>query len=170
MSRGARAVDFVFIKANSFDWPKTYPSLSHTFTSQRETSSKLLGSHSSNDYQECQIRHKTLFALGILLIELGLNKTFHQIRADTSTGGPIRETSVQDDYAIAKQVIDSEELELELGESYANAVQRCIQCHFLGSESTQNFLHSKFRKQFFTGVVAPVQATFDAQITSVQSL
>ncbi|KAI0915101.1 hypothetical protein F4823DRAFT_557547 [Ustulina deusta] len=157
-------------QANSFDRPKTYPSLSHIFMSQRETSSKLPGSHSSNDYQEYQIRHKTLFALGILLIELGLNKTFHQIRADTSTGGPIRETSVQDDYAIAKQVIDSEELELELGESYANAVQRCIQCHFLGSESTQNFLHSKFRKQFFTGVVAPVQATFDAQITSVQSL
>ncbi|KAI0460433.1 hypothetical protein F5B21DRAFT_7760 [Xylaria acuta] len=157
-------------QGNGFDRPKTYPSLSHIFTSQQETSSKLLRSQSPNGYQECQIRHKTLFALGILLIELGLNKPFHQIRANTDTGGPTCETSVQDDYIIAKQVIDSEELELEIGESYANAVQRCIQCHFLGRESTQNFLHSGFRKQFFTGVVAPVQATFDAQITSVHSL
>ncbi|KAI1757846.1 hypothetical protein F4782DRAFT_546936 [Xylaria castorea] len=106
----------------------------------------------------------------VLLIELGLNKSFHQLRVDTNTGDVIHETSLQDDYIIAKQIIDSEELELELGESYANAVQRCIQCHFLGRESTQNFLHSGFRKQFFTGVVAPIQATFDAQITSVRCL
>ncbi|RYC64754.1 hypothetical protein CHU98_g1442 [Xylaria longipes] len=157
-------------QGNGFDRPKIYPSLSHIFTSQQETSNKLPRNQYSDNHQQFQTRHKTLFTLGILLIELGLNKAFHQIRADTNTGGPIHETSVQDDYITAKQVIDSEELELELGESYANAVQRCIQCHFLGPESTQSFLHSRFRKQFFTGVVAPVQATFDAQITSVNSL
>ncbi|KAI0448029.1 hypothetical protein F4803DRAFT_4830 [Xylaria telfairii] len=154
-------------QGNGFGRPKTYPSLSHTFTPQQETTSQRVGNHYPDNNPQFPTRHKTLFALGILLIELGLNKAFHQIRADTNTGDPIKEASVQDDYMTAKKVIDSEALELELGESYANAVQRCIQCHFLGPEYTQSFLHSGFRKQFFIGVVAPVQATFDAQITSV---
>ncbi|KAI1743713.1 hypothetical protein F4680DRAFT_409164 [Xylaria scruposa] len=173
--RGLKKEDITLLveaptQTNGFYRPRTYPSLSHTFTSQQETSNKLPGGQCPDNYQQGQIRHKTLFALGVLLIELGLNRSFQQLRVDTNTGDTIREPSIQDDYIIAKRVIESEELELELGESYANAVQRCIQCHFLGRESTQNFLHSSFRKQFFTGVVAPVQATFDAQITSVRYL
>ncbi|KAI0533155.1 hypothetical protein GGR58DRAFT_506656 [Xylaria digitata] len=153
---------------NSFSRPKTYPTLSYTFMSQKEPSDKSLGSLHPDRYLETQIRHKTLFSLGVLLIELGLNKTLNQLRSDMNAMAC--EASIQEDYMIANQVIESQEIELELGESYANAVQRCIQCHFLGRESTQNFSHSGFRRQFFTGVVAPVQATFDAQITSVHSL
>ncbi|KAF2970578.1 hypothetical protein GQX73_g3001 [Xylaria multiplex] len=154
------------IQEKTFGRPKTYPTLSHTFMSQKEPSEPL-GSFHPDRYFETQIRHKTLFALGVLLIELGLNKTLNQLRRDMNT--EVCETSVQDAYMTANQVIESQEIELELGESYANAVQRCIQCHFLGPASTLNFLYSGFRNQFFTKVVAPVQATFDAQITSVKS-
>ncbi|KAH8161188.1 hypothetical protein CIB48_g7056, partial [Xylaria polymorpha] len=145
-------------QGNGFGRPKTYPSLSHIFTPQQEITSQRVGNHYPDNSRQFQIRHKTLFALGVLLIELGLNKAFHQIRADTNTGDPINETSIQDDYITAKQVIDSEALELELGESYANAVQRCIQCHFLGPESMLRM-----------AVTDPEysRATFDAQITSV---
>ncbi|TGJ83175.1 hypothetical protein E0Z10_g5602 [Xylaria hypoxylon] len=156
-------------QGNNFVRPKTYSTLSYTFVSQKEPS-KPLESLDPGDYLEAQIRHKTLVALGVLLIELGLNKTLNQLRGDINAEVPACDTSVQEKYMVANQVIESQELELELGESYANAVQRCIQCHFLGRESTQNFLRSAFRRQFFTGVVAPVQATFDAQITSVHSL
>ncbi|KAI1426142.1 hypothetical protein F5Y12DRAFT_744164 [Xylaria sp. FL1777] len=157
-------------KVNRPNLPKTSPALVHSFTSQKATSNKQPEVQHATNYQDSQIRHKTLFALGVLLIELGLNKTFNQVRSDVNPQGPACERSVQSDYAIANQVIEMETLELELGESYAHAVQRCIQCHFLGSESTQTFLHSGFRTQFFNGVVAPVQATFDAYVTSVHSL
>ncbi|KAI0976563.1 hypothetical protein F4678DRAFT_413761 [Xylaria arbuscula] len=155
-------------QGNSLERPKTHPALSYTFISQRDTPNKQPDIQHPGSYQESQIRHKTLFALGVLLIELGLNKTFGQLRANSKAEALVGERPVLGDYEIANQVL--EELERELGESYAHAVQRCIQCHFLGRESTQNFSHAGFRKQFFTGVVAPVQATFDAQISSVNSL
>lgn len=80
----------------------------------------------------------------------------------------MRESSIRD-YETAMRIINNQELELEIGDSYANAVQRCIQCHFLGAESTHNFHHLEFRKQFFIGVVAPIQATFDNIITSANA-
>ncbi|KAK5630118.1 hypothetical protein RRF57_005833 [Xylaria bambusicola] len=158
------------MQGNSFERPKTCPSLLYTFHSRENRPNISSPISHSDSYQDNQIRHKTLFSLGVLLIELGLNKTFNQLRADNRTEAQSCGRSMLEDYEIANQVIQREELELEIGDSYAHAVQRCIQCHFLGRESTQNFSHAGFRKQFFTGVVAPVQATFDAQITSVHSL
>ncbi|KAI1114991.1 hypothetical protein F5Y14DRAFT_412702 [Nemania sp. NC0429] len=148
------------------DRPKTYPALSHTFTSPKGKLMRPPETEHCGQFQERQIRHKTLFSLGVLLIELGLNKTFHQLSNDLRAA-PTGETAVEKDYQVANDIINSQKLELSIGESYANAVQRCIQCHFLGRESTQKFSYSGFRKQFFTGVVAPVQATFDAQIVGI---
>ncbi|KAJ2982580.1 hypothetical protein NUW58_g6412 [Xylaria curta] len=168
------------LQGKGFDRPKTYPTLLHTFTSQTQTASQKLRDNSPRSYQEPQIRHKTLFALGILLIELGLNKTLHQLRNDIDSfhqfhtyiegGEPSGDISAQDAYTVANRVIDSEDIELELGLSYSNAVQRCIRCYIPGSSSKLSFSHVEFRKEFFSGVVAPVQATFDAQITSERFL
>ncbi|KAJ3578720.1 hypothetical protein NPX13_g1841 [Xylaria arbuscula] len=151
---------------NHFGHPRTHPTLLYTFKSKNDVSNKI-PDNSSGSYLDDQIRHKTLFTLGVLLIELGLNKTFDQLRRDSQAESQAHDPSVLSDYQTANQIIESEELEREVCDSYAYAVQRCIQCHFLGRESTQNFSHAAFRKQFFTGVVAPVQATFDAQITSL---
>ncbi|KAI0010164.1 hypothetical protein F4779DRAFT_616893 [Xylariaceae sp. FL0662B] len=147
----------------------TTPAFSYTFKSGTTNPGTIEGNR-VNSFQGNQIRHKTLFALGILLIELGLDISFDQLRSEAQAEGLDADGSLEDDYEIANRIIDSQSLELEVGESYSHAVQRCIQCHFLGSESTQNFSHTSFRKQFFTGVVAPVQATFDGQITSAYAL
>lgn len=147
----------------------TYPTLAYTFQSQTITLDKAKA-EPSNSFQGNQIRNKTLYALGIILIELGLGKPFESFRAEARADGLEASGSPQDDYVIANSIIDNQILERELSMSYANAVQRCIQCIFLGSESTQNFSHASFKKQFYAGVVAPLQATYDGQITSTSLL
>lgn len=117
-------------------------------------------------HQSEHIRHKTLFSLGILLIELALNTSFDTLRQEAQVGSSGGKISLADDYAIANEVIENQVLELEVGESYANAVQRCLQCQFLGRSSTHDFSHASFRRQFYAGVVAPVQATYDREATS----
>lgn len=142
----------------------SYPALSYKFipeTPRQGADEK----RPLSGFQGSHIRNKALFALGMVLIELGLGKPYEQIRAETRIDGLEQSESSLEYFAVANRVINSELLALDVGESYANAVQRCIQCQFLGAESTHNFSHAKFRKDFYTGVVAPIQATFDNQIT-----
>ncbi|KAH7160731.1 hypothetical protein EDB81DRAFT_782864 [Dactylonectria macrodidyma] len=113
-------------------------------------------------FQSKQIINKDLFSLGILLIELCLNTTFEQIRHEsqtddfsTSLGIP---SSVVDDFEIATQQTDR--IYLDAGDSYGYAVQRCLRCEFPGRDVTKSFDFRQFRQHFFTGVVAPVQATY----------
>lgn len=119
-------------------------------------------------FQGNQIRNKTLFALGILLIELCLNSTFEKLRHET-LGVNVSpaldpDSTVPDDFDVANRLADR--VYLEAGYSYGYAVQRCLRCEFPGRDVTKSFEFSQFRRSFFNGVVAPVQATFAAQPVS----
>lgn len=103
-----------------------------------------------------QIRNKTLFALGILLIELCINKSFEEFRQQGDTGSTA--TTILDDFKIAESKID--EVYNQAGDSYGYAVQRCLRCEFPGRDITKNFEFSTFRQHFYNNVVAPVQATY----------
>jgi hypothetical protein len=111
-----------------------------------------------------QIRHKTLFSLGILLIELALNTSFEELCKEAPDDHTDQTRISEDVYTVANEVIEAQTLEFEVGESYTFAVQRCLQCQFLGRSSTMNFSHAEFRRQFYAGVVAPVQATYDGEV------
>lgn len=113
-----------------------------------------------------QIRNKTLFALGILLIELCINIPFEEFRQQSQTGNT--QTAVTDDYEIA--VMKTNEVYLDAGDSYGYAVQRCLRCEFPGRDITKNFDFSQFRRHFYNGVVAPVQATFSRLPASCSSI
>jgi hypothetical protein len=112
---------------------------------------KLADSFNSN-----QIRNHTLFSLGILLIELCLNKPFDEFRIHSPTG--TAPTSILDDFAIAESKLD--EVYNQAGESYGYAVQRCLRCEFPGRDVTKNLDFSPFRRHFYNNVIAPVQATY----------
>ena len=103
-----------------------------------------------------QIRNKTLFALGILLIELCINRSFEEFRQQGDTGSTA--TTMLDDFKIAESKID--EVYNQAGDSYGYAVQRCLRCEFPGRDITKNFEFSTFRRHFYNNVVAPVQATY----------
>jgi hypothetical protein len=101
------------------------------------------------------IRNETMFALGILLIELGLNQSFEECKRTRNMDTTA--TNVVDDYDVADDLI--EEVFDEVGELYGNAVQRCIRFAFPGRDTTKNFGHEPFRKDFHKLVVAPIEAT-----------
>lgn len=101
------------------------------------------------------IRNEAIFALGVLLIELGLNRSFEECKRmkiiDTNA-----KTGV-DDYDVADSLI--EDIFDEVGEPYGNAVQKCIRFAFPGRDATKKFGHATFRQYFHNLVVAPIEAT-----------
>jgi hypothetical protein len=101
------------------------------------------------------IRNEAIFALGILLIELGLNQSFEECKGTRNMSTTA--TNVVDDYDVADDLI--EKVFDEVGEPYGNAVQRCIRFAFPGRDTTKKFGHEPFRKDFHKLVVAPIEAT-----------
>ncbi|KAJ3580542.1 hypothetical protein NPX13_g21 [Xylaria arbuscula] len=142
-----------------------YPALECTFKSiTRQQSTTRKEKLEVERFQSSQIRNKELFALGILLIELCLGKTFEQIRQESQDHSrPSASLGISsspiDDFEIANRQTDS--IYLEAGDLYGYAVQRCLRCEFPGRDVTKTFEFSPFRQNFFNGVVAPIQATYE---------
>jgi hypothetical protein len=101
------------------------------------------------------IPNRTVFALGILLIELCINKSFAEIR---QTNGSAIPASLLDDYQTAVIMLD--EVYRTAGDSYGDATTRCVKLEFQGRDLYKDFDFSQFRQQFYDAVVAPVQATY----------
>src|SRR3569833_33614 len=117
------------------------------------------------------IRNKTLFTLGVLLMELCLNKSFEQLRQENqrdSFAASLGVAAPYDDYEIADAHMQS--VYLVVGAFYGYAVQRCLRCEFPGRDVTKSFEFEQFRRDFFSYVVAPVQATFALLPSSCTSL
>ncbi|TAQ89816.1 hypothetical protein B7494_g1857 [Chlorociboria aeruginascens] len=115
----------------------------------------------SSKFGSNQIRNTMLFTFSIRLIELGLNRSFTQLRQEYTTprSQPATNATVVGDFKIAEDQI--RELYLDPGKIYANAADRCLKFLFPGPEDMNTFEHSSFRSTFFADVVAPIQATFD---------
>ncbi|OTA58458.1 hypothetical protein K449DRAFT_436829 [Hypoxylon sp. EC38] len=151
-----------------------HPTLGHVFNSASTISPTHARPTSETErFQSSQIRNKVLFSLGILLIELCLNKTFQQIRQESQADRSLLSTldcgtSAVDDFEIADRQTDK--VYLDAGNLYGYAVQRCLRCEFPGRDVTKNFDFKQFRQNFFTGVVAPVQATYMMQPSSVLAM
>jgi hypothetical protein len=108
----------------------------------------------TNDFNYL-IPNRTVFALGILLIELCINKTFAENR---QTGESVTQASLLDDYQAALSKLD--EVYRLAGDSYGYAAERCVKFAFQGRDLYKDFSFSQFRQQFHDTVVAPVQATY----------
>lgn len=144
----------------------TTPCISHLFHKENAVAEPQGGQSQSamrNLFQYKQIRNKTLFALGVFLIELGLDKPFEELRqqhaaistSQTSDDKPLP----SDDFGLAIELAD--DLHLDAGLHYGDAIKRCLRCEFPGRDVTKNFGHESFRQEFFNSVVAPVQMTFN---------
>lgn len=106
------------------------------------------------------IPNKTIFTLGVILMELCLKTPFEELRHtlhDESWGQAVS-APILDQYDTAIDRLD--DVYREAGDSYGNAVQRCIKSSFQGPKSTRQFNVEQFRIQFYNTVVAPVQATY----------
>ena len=142
------------------------PCVSYLFSSGAMSAPALPAATPADRFNSNQIRNKTLFALGILLIELCINSPFEEFRQQSQTGNT--QTTATDDYEIA--VMKTNEVYLDAGDSYGYAVQRCVRCEFPGRDISKSFDFSQFRRHFYNGVVAPVQATFSRLPASYSSI
>ncbi|KAI0163095.1 hypothetical protein BJ166DRAFT_525398 [Pestalotiopsis sp. NC0098] len=138
---------------------RKFQALTHNFSSQK--------TQSSDDYRTIYVKHETLFSLGILLIELGLNRPFEAIRRQYNEVLNTPASTI-DDFKIADLTLGA--VRSEVGDSYGDAIERCLGCHFLCPGGTRDFTHAKFRNLFYDGVVAPIQATYDSLPKDIHSL
>ncbi|KAK1763701.1 hypothetical protein QBC33DRAFT_548990 [Phialemonium atrogriseum] len=99
------------------------------------------------------VPNRTVFALGILLIEFCISEPVSKSRQ--GEGVP---TTLVDDYQSALSRLD--EVYRLAGDSYGYATERCVKFSFEGRDVYNDFDVSRFRQQFYDAVVAPVQATY----------
>ncbi|KAL6859527.1 hypothetical protein J3F83DRAFT_749274 [Trichoderma novae-zelandiae] len=115
--------------------PTTLPSPASSSTSLRQTTPKGL-----------------IFDLGILLIELAVNQSFSEDSLSAI---------LQHDYRPLKQYLDR--VEQEAGIYYFNAAQRCVYSVFLADQGQMVFDLDGFQHEFYSTVVAPLQATYEGR-------
>ena len=128
------------------------PCISYLF----ETPATPSRSNTADHFNSHHIGNKTLFSLGIVLIELCLNKSFEEFRPSNPEESTT--TNIPDDLRIAESKLD--EVYNQAGDSYGYAVQRCLRCDFPGRNITKTFDFSTFRRHYYNNVVAPLQATY----------
>ncbi|TFB06408.1 hypothetical protein CCMA1212_001372 [Trichoderma ghanense] len=93
-----------------------------------------------------------IFDLGILLIELAVNQSFSKESLSAI---------LQHDYRPLKNYLDR--VEQEAGIYYFNAAQRCVYGVFLADQGQMDFDLDQFQHEFYSTVVAPLQATYEGR-------
>jgi hypothetical protein len=104
-------------------------------------------------FQSSQIIDRTLFALGIVLIELCLNKTLEELRPETARPGS--GLTIVDDYQLAIKQIEA--VYEKGGSEYGYVCQRCLRCEFGVQDSKKRLDLDTFRHLVYEGVVAPLE-------------
>ena len=149
------------------------PVLSRTFTNPKGTSNST--NVQPNDFkndpssnlsdemrQNDQIKNKALLALGILLIEVCLNRNFDALRQEIRNMNiSLSQDSMLDDLYVANSFLGK--VYDEGGDVYGYAVQRCLRCEFPGRDETKSFAYDDFRGDFYLDVVAPIQEYYESQ-------
>ncbi|KAK2761692.1 hypothetical protein FQN54_001520 [Arachnomyces sp. PD_36] len=96
----------------------------------------------------CAIRNPTLFALGVLLIELCLGKPIEELkRPDEKVSGGISNPAL--DWVAADRLV--EDVYDEGGSRYGDAVRRCIRCDF--DQRGTSLEDEGFQRAVYEGVV-----------------
>jgi hypothetical protein len=137
------------------------PHVSHSFKSSLQTTASLPNADSSpsqaSDFQASLIINRTLFALGIVLIELCLNKRFEDLRPPPlpNQSGVTSTYSIADDYSLAQKQIDA--VYREGGMEYGYVCQRCLRCEFGIQDSRKRLDVDAFRRLVYEGVVTPLE-------------
>ena len=122
---------------------KHFPSPSCTILPRQSTGQPLCA----------EVRNQSMFALGIVLIELWFGKTLENLR-ETKDLGPRGEVNAITEFATARRL--SEAIYSDAGEWYGDAVRRCIYCDF---NQRYNSLDTETLKEaVHRGVVLPLES------------
>jgi hypothetical protein len=105
------------------------------------------------------IRNKSLYTLGIILIELCYGKTIQQLHIEED--GAIETNHGMMNAMTTWSTVErlNEELYSEAGEKYAEVVRRCIRCDF--DHRSPDLKDDTFIRAVYDKVVRPLQQNFD---------
>lgn len=112
----------------------------------------------AEDYVNSVIINRSLFALGIILIELGLNKAFEDLYAESKGPGalaPGEPLSTIETYSVATNLVEL--VYDEQGTQYGYVVQRCLKCEFGILDSKKQLDIDAFLALVYEGVLAPLE-------------
>jgi hypothetical protein len=126
----------------------------YTLSGFPPTSSTVTLEDSIEDDLKPFIPNTTIFLLGTLLIELCLRKPLISFQSPNQGASPVSMSGI---YHQAQKSL--EDVYREAGDSYGDAVSRCIKFSFDGSDAHNHLGSAQFRQKFYEVVVAPVQAT-----------
>ena len=103
------------------------------------------------------IRNTTVFALGIVLIELSLGRSIESLRTLDDPLGADGCANIQTIWCTADRLLNT--IYSEYGRRYGDAVRRCIYCDFDQRHTTLD--NEKFRQAVYDGVVAELEDEVD---------
>lgn len=107
------------------------------------------------------IRNRTLYALGVSLIELWYKtpiQKLHKLEDGPLKTGDAR-IDLMTEFNTADRLVD--ELYYEAGGKYGDAVRRCIRCDF--DRRASSLEDAAFQKDVYQGVVSQLKENFDFQ-------
>jgi hypothetical protein len=97
---------------------------------------------------------RTLFSLGLLLIELCMGKSMEDLhRADELDPG--RSRTDFSDFLTAKRLIEMEEISDRFGKTWSDVVRRCIFCEL--DENKRSLEDAGFRKAVYNKVLLELE-------------
>ena len=151
-----RDIQFLFNGLNTEQHPLlSSPYVSRHFQSMQVQNNTVTSrSTTAESILSRSIINKTLFALGLVLVELCLNKSFEDLRTSTLGTAPNQIPNTLDDYDIANKAIS--DVYQEGGHSYGYVVQRCLRCEFQGQDSLKKLQIPKFRSLVYENVLEPL--------------
>jgi hypothetical protein len=97
------------------------------------------------------VRNQTIFALGVVLIELWFGRPLETLRLPSDLGDH-NEANQITDFATARRL--SEEIYSEAGDWYGDAVRRCIYCEF--DQRNTSLDAEALKEAVYRGVVSPL--------------
>lgn len=150
---------FYFQGADAFKRPiADLPYVSRSFASDRDEPQEIVKGAKTDDFVSRQIVNKSLFALGIVLIELCFNKPLEDKYAEAKDPELTSSEALPDTadiYGMATSLID--EVYSEQGTQYGYVVQRCLKCEFGIQSSGKQLDSDTFRALVYEGVLAPLE-------------
>jgi hypothetical protein len=141
--------DVFFIQRNNIDaYKKTFILRSLWLNETQETEYK---DHNNTPL----IRNTTLFSLGILLIELCLNKPLEQLRTSEDTRWTLGAPTALTDILVVDRILKSGQWFKQASLRYHSATKRCIYCDFGQEKATLD--DDGFRQAVYDLVVVPLE-------------
>ena len=145
------------------DWTKEDFSLCKDYTDKKKQHVLVSKRFPANKYNDstraAQLflglpRNKTLFALGIFLIELCLGEAFESLRSLEDPLDTNGHANILTDLSAADRL--TKNIYEEVGDRYGDVVRRCIHCDF--NQRSVNLEDDDFRQAVCEGVIMPLQA------------